>query len=64
MSVRHRGAVGTALLFTVGKGLIGWYIGGTGVAESYSAARALVDVLLWVYYSAQIFLLGAEFTRA
>ena len=58
------GAVGTALLFTVGKGLIGWYIGGSGAAESYGAAGAIVVVLLWVYYSAQIFLLGAELTRA
>ena len=58
------GAVGTALLFTVGKGLIGWYIGGSGAAESYGAAGAIVVVLLWVYYSAQVFLLGAEFTRA
>jgi membrane protein len=58
------GAVGTALLFTLGKTLIGWYIGGSGLAQSYGATGALVVVLLWVYYSAQIFLLGAEFTRA
>ncbi len=58
------GALGTALLFTVGKGLIGWYLGGSGVAARYGAAGALVVVLLWVYYSAQTFLLGAEFTRA
>ncbi|MCB4823954.1 YihY/virulence factor BrkB family protein [Roseicella aerolata] len=58
------GALGTALLFTLGKGLIGWYIGGSGVAARYGATGALVVVLLWVYYSAQIFLLGAEFTRA
>jgi len=58
------GAVGTALLFNLGKALIGWYIGGSGVARSYGAAGALVVVLLWVYYSAQTFLLGAEFTRA
>ena len=58
------GALGTALLFTIGKGLIGWYLGGSGVAARYGAAGALVVVLLWVYYSAQIFLLGAEFTRA
>jgi len=58
------GAVGTALLFNVGKALIGWYIGGSGMAKSYGAAGALVVVLLWVYYSAQIFLLGAEFARA
>ena len=58
------GAVGTALLFNIGKALIGWYIGGSGMARSYGAAGALVVVLLWVYYSAQVFLLGAEFTRA
>ena len=58
------GAVCTALLFTIGKALIGWYIGGSGMARSYGAAGALVVVLLWVYYSAQVFLLGAEFTRA
>jgi membrane protein len=58
------GAVGTALLFNLGKALIGWYIGGSGMAKSYGAAGALVVVLLWVYYSAQTFLLGAEFTRA
>src|SRR5215217_1176179 len=58
------GAVGTALLFSIGKALIGWYIGGSGMARSYGAAGALVVVLLWVYYSAQVFLLGAEFTRA
>ena len=58
------GAVATAFLFTVGKTLIGLYIGSSSVASSYGAAGALVIVLLWVYYSAQIFLLGAEFTRA
>ena len=58
------GALCTAVLFNLGKALIGWYIGGSGTARSYGAAGALVVVLLWVYYSAQIFLLGAEFTRA
>ena len=58
------GAVVTALLFTIGKALIGWYIGGSTIATSYGAAGALLVVLLWVYYSAQIFLLGAEFTKA
>lgn len=58
------GAVVTALLFTVGKSLIGWYIGTSAVASSYGAAGALLIVLLWVYYSSEIFLLGAEFTRA
>jgi membrane protein len=58
------GAVATAFLFTTGKSLIGWYIGGSGLAARYGAAGALVVVLLWVYYSAQVFLLGAEFTHA
>jgi len=58
------GAVVTALLFTVGKSLIGWYIGTSAIASSYGAAGALLVVLLWVYYSSEIFLLGAEFTRA
>ena len=54
----------TAFLFTIGKSLIGWYIGSSAVTGAYGAAGALMVVLLWVYYSAQIFLLGAEFTRA
>ena len=58
------GAVVTALLFTIGKSVIGLYIGSSNVASSYGAAGALLIILLWVYYSAQIFLLGAEFTRA
>jgi membrane protein len=58
------GALVTAFLFTIGKTLIGWYIGSSAFATSYGAAGALMVVLLWVYYSAQIFLLGAEFTRA
>ena len=58
------GAIVTALLFDVGKTAIGLYIGSTAVASSFGAAGALAIVLLWVYYSSQIFLLGAEFTRA
>lgn len=58
------GALVTAALFTLGKTVIGWYLGATGVAANYGAAGALVVVLLWIYYSAQTFLLGAEFTRA
>ncbi|MDG4852491.1 MULTISPECIES: YihY/virulence factor BrkB family protein [unclassified Mesorhizobium] len=58
------GALVTALLFTIGKSLIGWYIGSSSIATSYGAAGALMVVLLWVYYSAQIFLFGAEITRA
>jgi membrane protein len=56
------GAVVTALLFTIGKFLIGLYIGKSGVASGFGAAGSLIVVFLWVYYSAQIFLLGAEFT--
>ncbi|QND60619.1 YihY/virulence factor BrkB family protein [Mesorhizobium huakuii] len=58
------GAVVTAALFTFGKSLIGWYIGSSAVASSYGAAGGLLVILLWVYYSSEIFLLGAEFTRA
>jgi membrane protein len=56
------GAGVTALLFTVGKLLIGLYIGKSSVASGFGAAGSLAVLLLWVYYSAQIFLLGAEFT--
>ena len=58
------GAIVTSFLFTAGKSLIGWYIGSSAVASAYGAAGALMAMLLWVYYSAQIFLLGAEFTKA
>ncbi|MGH7525988.1 MAG: YihY/virulence factor BrkB family protein [Gemmatimonadales bacterium] len=58
------GAVVTAGLFSVGKFLIGLYLGTSGVASSYGAAGSVVVLLVWVYYSAQIVLLGAEFTRA
>ena len=57
------GAGVTSLLFTIGKTLIGLYIGKSGVASAFGAAGSLVVMLLWVYYSAQIFLLGAEFTK-
>jgi membrane protein len=56
------GAAVTAVLFTVGKFLIGLYIGRSAVASSFGAAGSLAVVMIWVYYSAQIFLLGAEFT--
>ena len=56
------GAALTALLFTVGKTLIGLYIGRSGIASPFGAAGSLVVLLLWVCYSAQIFLPGAEFT--
>jgi membrane protein len=57
------GAAFTAGLFSLGKYLIGLYLGNSGVASSFGAAGSLVALLLWVYYSAQIFFLGAEFTR-
>jgi membrane protein len=56
------GAAVTALLFTAGKFLIGLYIGKSGVSSGFGAAGSVVVLLVWVYYSAQIFLLGAEFT--
>jgi membrane protein len=56
------GAVVTALLFSIGKFLIGLYIGKSGVASGFGAAGSLVVIFVWVYYSAQIFLMGAEFT--
>ena len=58
------GALVTALLFEGGKYLIALYIGKSDVAATYGAAGALVVLLLWIYYTAQIFLLGAEFTHA
>ncbi len=57
------GAVVTAFLFTIGKFLISIYIGRSGVASGFGAAGSLVVLLIWIYYSAQIFLMGAEFTR-
>lgn len=56
------GSFVTAVLFEVGKLLIGLYIGKSSVSSSFAAAGSLVVVLLWVYYAAQVFLLGAEFT--
>ncbi len=58
------GAAVTALLFTIGKFLIGLYLGSSSMASSYGAAGGLIILFVWVYYSAQIFLLGAEFTKA
>jgi membrane protein len=57
------GAVFTAGLFTLGKHLIGLYLGNSSVTNSFGAAGSVIALLLWVYYSAQIFFLGAEFTR-
>ena len=56
------GALFTAVLFALGKSLIGLYIGRSGVASGFGAAGSLVVILLWVYWSAQILLIGAEFT--
>lgn len=57
------GAAVTALLFTIGKFLIGLYLGQSAVSSSYGAAGALVVILVWIYYSAQILFFGAEFTQ-
>jgi membrane protein len=57
------GAAVTALLFAIGKFLLGLYLGRSGAASAYGAAGALVLILLWIYYSAQILGLGAEFTQ-
>jgi membrane protein len=58
------GALVTAGLFSVGKFLIGLYLGTSGVATAYGAAGSVVVLLIWVYYSSQVVLLGAEFTKA
>ena len=57
------GAVLTAALFTLGKSLIGLYLGRSALASTYGAASSFVILLLWLYYSSQVFLLGAEMTR-
>jgi len=57
------GAAITAGLFSLGKFLLGWYLGQSNVTSAYGAAGSLVVILLWVYYSSQILLFGAEFTR-
>lgn len=58
-----QGSVATALLFTIGKSLLGLYLGKAAVGSAYGAADSLVVVILWVYYSAMIFYFGAEFTH-
>jgi membrane protein len=58
------GSVVTAALFTIGKYAIGAYLGNSGLASTYGAAGSIILLLVWVYYSAQIFLFGAEFTRS
>ncbi len=57
------GALGTALLFLFGQILLGWFLGSSMIARPYGAAGGMILLLLWVYYSAQVFLLGAEFTK-
>jgi len=57
------GAIGTALLFTIGKFLLGLYLGKASVRSAYGAAGSVVALIIWVYYSSQIFFFGAEFTR-
>jgi membrane protein len=57
------GALFTAILFSLGKYGIGVYLGNSGVTSSFGAAGSVIALLLWVYYSAQIFFFGAEFTR-
>jgi membrane protein len=57
------GALITAVLFTAGKFVIGLYLGSSTVASTYGAAGSVIVVLLWVYYSAEVFLFGAELTR-
>ena len=57
------GAIATAFLFTVGKLLIGLYLGHASVGSAYGAAGSLVVFVVWVYYSGQVLFLGAEFTK-
>ncbi len=57
------GAAITSMLFTIGKSVIGIYLGGSGIASTYGAAGSFVIILLWINYSAQILFLGAEFTQ-
>jgi len=58
------GAILTAILFVLGKFVIGFYLGRSNIASSYGAAASVITLMLWVYYSAQILLFGAEFTKA
>ncbi len=57
------GAAITAILFAIGKWALGLYLGSGSAASAYGAASSLITLLLWVYYSAQILLFGAEFTQ-
>jgi membrane protein len=58
------GAIATSLLFSLGKLVLGWYLGRASVASPYGAAGSVMVLVIWVYYAAQIFFLGAEFTHA
>ena len=58
------GAIVTAILFEIGKSAIGFYIGKQGLDSTYGAAASIIVVLIWVYYSSQIILMGAEVTHA
>ena len=68
VSVRWRdvwvGSAVTSVLFTLGKFLVGLYIGANAATSAYGAAGSFVVVLMWVYYSALLFYYGAEFTKA
>ncbi|NBD18633.1 MAG: YihY family inner membrane protein [Cyanobacteria bacterium] len=57
------GSIITSILFAIGRSLLGWYLGKTSFASTYGAAGSLIVLLAWVYYSAQILFLGAEFTE-
>lgn len=59
-----RGALVSALLFTIGKGVLGWYLGRQDTVSAYGVAGSLVIILLWIYYSAQILFFGMEVSRA
>jgi membrane protein len=58
------GALVTAAFFTIGKTLIGLYLGKSSVGSAYGAAGSVIVVIVWVYYSAQLFFFGAELTHA
>lgn len=58
------GSLVTGFLFTIGKFLIGYYLGKSNIASSYGAAASIITILLWIYYSSLILLFGAEFTKA
>lgn len=58
------GSLVTALLFTLGKFMIGYYLGKSAIASTYGAAASVITILLWIYYSSLILLFGAEFTKA